>query len=76
VTSASVDADHAIRIIRARCSDALAPGDLDLVEAALNRNAVETITREVAERIAEVLAAMETRFAAMETRLETMEEAT
>jgi hypothetical protein len=60
------DLDHTIRVIRARCSDALAPSDLDLIEAALTGG----------DAIAEVLERIEDVLDAMDERLETMEEAT
>jgi hypothetical protein len=71
----SVDADHVIRIIRARCSDTLAPSDLLAVEAALNGDDV-ALAREIAERIAEVLDALDERLAATESRLDRIEETT
>ena len=75
MTSAMTDLDHAIRVICARCSDTLDPGSLALVEAALNGSGVETMSREVAERIAEVLDALDERLAATESRLDRIEEA-
>jgi hypothetical protein len=67
--------DRIVRIIRARCSDVLAPSDLDLVEAALNSSyATVAISSEVAERIAEVLDALDERLAATESRLDRTEE--
>jgi hypothetical protein len=63
--------DRIVRIIRARCSDALTPSDLDLVEAALNgSDATVAISSEVGERIAEVLDALNERLAATEARLD------
>jgi hypothetical protein len=63
-------------LIAHRCGDEFAPSDIDFVEAALAGRDAETMSREVPERIAEVIDAMATRFAAMETRFETVEEAT
>jgi hypothetical protein len=74
VTMTNVDADHAIRVIRARCSDAIAPSDLDQIEAALTGRDDEMLSREVAERIVEVIDALETRVVAMDSRLDAMEE--
>jgi hypothetical protein len=67
----SVDADYAIRVIRARCSDTFAPSDLLAVEAALNSDDGEALAREIAERIADVLDALDERLAATEARHET-----
>lgn len=55
------DLDRAIRVIRARCSDAIAPGVLDLVEAALTGDGPDAISREVAELVVEVIDAMSER---------------
>ena len=58
----SVDADHAMRVIRARCGDMLAPSDLALVERALNGG--EAVPGEVLERIGDFLDALDERLAA------------
>jgi hypothetical protein len=62
----SDDAEHIIRVIRARCSDALDPSDLLAVEAALNGRDNVALSREIAERVADVLDALDERLAAME----------
>jgi hypothetical protein len=71
-----IDLDHAVRVIRARCGDALTPVDLALVERALSgRDAAaapegdeggKAIPGEIGEKILEVLEAMEARLAALE----------
>ncbi len=62
----STDPDHAVRVIRARCGDALTPAEIDAVESALAGCDPDAIPGDIAERIIDVLAAMESRLAAME----------
>jgi hypothetical protein len=69
----SVDADRISRLISARCPE-MSPSDILAVEAALTGSGDATLPREVAERIAEVLDALDERFAAMDSRLDAMEE--
>jgi hypothetical protein len=71
----SVDADHAMRVIRARCGDMLA-SDLARVEAALKGGDDATVSGEVVlKRIGDVLDALDARIAAFGERLVTLEEA-
>ena len=66
----TVDADHVLRLISARCPE-LTPAEI----AALTGGGDETLSREVAERIEDVLDALNERLAATESRLDRTEEA-
>ena len=66
--------DAVMRVIRARCSDALAPSDLLAVEAALSGRDDVAVLVDVADRIEDVLAAMAQRFDRIEERIGRIEE--
>ena len=57
------DIDRVKRVIRARCSDAIATSDIDLIEAALTGG---DAIAEVLERVVDVVDAIATRLDALE----------
>jgi hypothetical protein len=63
-----IDHDHTIRVIRARCCDALTPAEIDAVASALagRDDATGAISADIAARILEVLEALEARIAEIE----------
>ena len=67
----TADADHAMRVISHRCGDILGPGNLAAIERALAGHDADAIPADIAERMLEVLSALEMRLAEM--RLAAME---